>query len=54
MKKEWLVTDVTAVRSPDKAERAILGVLVLAGRFFGKIQTAFVREGPLCIVRPPS
>ena len=32
MKTEWLVADVTAVRSPDRAERAILGV-ILAGRF---------------------
>ena len=33
MKIEWLVIDVTAVGSPDRAERAILGV-ILAGRFF--------------------
>ena len=33
MKIEWLVTNVTAVRSPDRAERASLKV-VLAGRFF--------------------
>ena len=26
MKIEWLVADVTAVGSPDRAERAILGV----------------------------
>ena len=32
MKIEWLVTDVTAVGSPDRAERAILGV-ILAGHF---------------------
>ena len=32
MKIEWLVTDVTAVGSPDRAERASLGV-ILAGCF---------------------
>ena len=34
MKVEWLVADVTAIGSLDKAERAILGVIV-AGRVFG-------------------
>ena len=33
MKIESLVSDVTAVGSPDRAERAILGV-ILAERFF--------------------
>ena len=32
MKIEWLVSDVTAVGSPDRSERAILGMIV-AGRF---------------------
>ena len=32
IKMEWLVTDVTPVRSPDRAECAILG-LILAGSF---------------------
>ena len=32
IKIEWLVPNVTAVGSPDRAERAILGV-ILAGRF---------------------
>ena len=32
MKKEWLVANVTAVRSPDRAEHAILE-LILAGQF---------------------
>ena len=27
MKLEWLVTNVTAVGSPDRAERAIFGVI---------------------------
>ena len=37
MKIMWLVTNVTAVRSPDSAERAIVGV-VLAWRFFGQFR----------------
>ena len=37
MKKEWLVTDVTTVGSPDRAERAILEV-ILDGRFFGQFR----------------
>ena len=32
MKIEWLVTDVTAVGDPDRAKRAILGV-ILVGHF---------------------
>ena len=32
MKNEWVVTNVTAVGSPARAERAILGV-ILAERF---------------------
>ena len=35
MQIEWLVADVTSVRSPDRAESAILGV-ILAGRVFGQ------------------
>ena len=35
MKVEWLVTDVIAAGSPDRAERAILGV-ILAGSVFGQ------------------
>ena len=35
MKIEWLVDNVTAVGSLDKAERAILGVIV-TGRVFGR------------------
>ena len=30
MKIEWLVTDVTPVESPDRAERAMLGVIWLS------------------------
>ena len=40
MKIKWLVADVTAVRSPDRAERTILGV-ILAGRCFGQIIAYF-------------
>ena len=32
MKTEWLVANVTAVESPERAERAMLE-LILAGRF---------------------
>ena len=35
MKIEWFVVNVTAVRSLDRAEHAILGV-ILAGHFFGQ------------------
>ena len=38
LKIEWLVTDVTAVGSPDRAERSILG-MILAGRCFGQFRT---------------
>ena len=37
MKIEWLVTDVTAVGSPDKVERANWGA-ILAGRCFGQFR----------------
>ena len=35
MKMEWLVADVTAVGFLDRAERAILG-LIVAGHVFGQ------------------
>ena len=41
MKIEWLVTDVTAVESPDRGERAGLEVIY------------FVVGEPLCDVGPP-
>ena len=45
MKMEWLVADVTAILvSPDRAERAILGV-ILAELFFSPIQAIFVVGG---------
>ena len=40
MKTEWLVADVTAVESIDRAERAILGVF-MTGRAFWPIQSIF-------------
>ena len=53
MKIEWLVTDATAVGSPDKAERAILGV-ILARYFFCRFRPIFVVTEPFCDVRTPS
>ena len=55
MKMEWLVADVTAVGSPDRAERDILEV-ILVGRCFGHapIQAVFVVMGPLCDIGTPS
>ena len=53
MKVEWLVADVTAVKSLDRAECAILGVIV-AGRIFGQSRSFLwpasyflVQEAPL-------
>ena len=37
MKIEWLVVNVTAVRSPDREEHAILGG-ILAGRCFDQLR----------------
>ena len=51
MKIVWLVANVTNVGSPDRAERAILEV-VLARRFF--VQAVFVVEESLCYVGTPS
>ena len=53
IKIKWLVTDVTAVRSPDRAEHAILGV-ILAGCVLLPIHVIFVVGGPLCGVGTPS
>ena len=44
MKIEWLATDATAVKSPDRAERAILGVNL---GVFWAIQAVFAAEGQL-------
>ena len=43
MKIKWLVADVTAVGSPDRAEDAILE-LILAGRCFGQFRLYFWPE----------
>ena len=50
---EWLVADVTAVGSPDRAECVILRV-ILAGRVFWPIQAVFVVGEPICGVGTPS
>ena len=46
MKTEWLVADVTAVGSLDRAEHAILGAIV-AGRVFAHIGHFRGRRAPL-------
>ena len=51
MKTEWLVTNVTAVVSPDRAERAMLGIIL---GIFWPIQAIFVVGEPLCDVGTPS
>ena len=38
MKEKWLVADETGILSPDRADHAILGV-ILAGRVFGKFRS---------------
>ena len=52
VKIKWLVTNVTAVGSPDSAERAILGVVLAAS--FWTIQVMFVDAEALCGVGTPS
>ena len=51
MKTEWLVINVTAVESPGRAERVILGVIL---GIFWSIQAVFVVGGPVCGVLTPS
>ena len=51
MKIECLATIVTAVGSPDRAERAIWGVIL---NIFWPIQATFVVREPRCDVRTPS
>ena len=53
MKIKWLIADVTAAGSPDRAEYAILGV-ISAGQLFWPIQAIFVVGEPLCRVGTPS
>ena len=52
MKIEWLVTNVTGIRSPDRAEHAIWE-LFWRGLLW-QIQAVFVVGGPLCDVGTPS
>ena len=50
MKIEWLVTDVTSIGSPDRAERDIFGTIL---NVFWPIQAVFVAGEPLCHVEIP-
>ena len=50
MKIECLVTNVTPVGSPDKVERAILGMVLAKS----SIQATVVVGEPLCYVTIPS
>ena len=52
MKIEWLVADVTAVGSLDRAERAILGVIV-AGRDFGQFRSFLWPGSHFVVWEPP-
>ena len=45
MKIKWLLTDVIVIGSPDRAWRAILGVIL---GVFWSIQAVFVVGEPLC------
>ena len=51
MKTECFVSDVTPVRSPDRAERDILGMML---GVFWPIQAVFVVGEPLCDAGTPS
>ena len=52
MNIEWLVTNVTAVGSPDRAERAVLG-LILARCFFANSGCIYSRGATLSCRNPP-
>ena len=52
MKINWLVADVTAVGSPDRAEHAIL-VVILAVRFFGQFGLYFLSGSHFVMDEPP-
>ena len=54
MKIEWLVTDVIAVGSLDRAERAILWGILAGHVHFRPIKIIFVVGEPLCGVGTPS
>ena len=51
MKTEWLVANVTPVRSPDRAKHAILGMIL---DVFSSIQATFVVRELLRDVGIPS
>ena len=51
-KIEWLVADVTAVGSLDRAECAILGVIV-AGRVFGQFRSYLWLGSHFLVWEPP-
>ena len=53
MKIEWLFADATTVGSPDRAERAIFGV-ILAGRFFGQFRLYLWLGSHFVMQEPPS
>ena len=52
LKIEWLITNVTAVECPDRAERAILGLIFV--RFFLPIQALLLVREQLYRVGTPS
>ena len=52
MKIEWLVVDVTAVGSLDRAERAILGVIV-AGHDFSPSRSCLRSGSHFVVYEPP-
>ena len=51
MKIEGLVTDVTSVGSPDRANRGIFGVIL---DIFWTMQAAIVAGEPLCDLGTPA
>ena len=52
MKIEWLVADVIAVGSLDRAEHDVL-VVIVAGHVFGQSRSFLWSGGPLCGVGTP-
>ena len=52
MKIEWLVADVTGVGSLDRAERAILR-LILGGHFFADLGHFCGQAAPFLVKNPP-
>ena len=52
MKIEWFLANVRAVGFSDRAERAILGV-ILAGRVFGQFRTCLWSLSHFVMYEPP-